>query len=146
MARSISESSHGHLIHSVVDAALAAVEPQRAVERHVSRQGHMLRVADSLWDLSTVDRLCVVGAGKAAVPMIRALHDMVGERIDCGLAITKFGLDDTSDHIGRLEVVVAAHPVPDQAGLDATSRIADLASQMGEKDMMHTPSLPVGFQ
>ena len=134
--RAIAESSHEPLIRRVVDAALAAVEPEKAVERHVIRRGNILRVADKRYDISTVERLCVVGAGKAAVPMSRALHEIIGERIDCGLLIAKYGMGDAGGRVGGLEVAGAAHPVPDQAGVEATTRIVDLALQMGEEDMM----------
>ena len=52
-------------------AALAAVEPGAAVRRHVEFSGDQLIVAGRSYDLTEVDRVWVVGGGKAACAMAR---------------------------------------------------------------------------
>jgi hydroxypyruvate reductase len=70
--------------------------------------------------------------------MTQALNGILGERIDCGLVVSKYGLIDASVETGRVEIVEAAHPVPDAAGVKAASRIAHLAGGLGVGDLALT--------
>ncbi len=138
IARSLAASPYSHAISDVLNAALDAVEPGGAVKRTVNRKGDDLRVGGVRYNLADVDCVAVVGAGKAAGPMIRALNQVLGDRIDCGLVVTKRGLIDRGTDMGRVDIVAAAHPVPDVAGVEAASRIRRLARKMGERDLVLT--------
>jgi hydroxypyruvate reductase len=84
-------------------------------------------------------RTVVVGAGKAGGAMAEALDALwpAGAPIS-GLVITRY------EHVppgyrarpGRIEVVEAAHPVPDEAGLAATRRIAGLVQGLTADDLV----------
>lgn len=74
-------------------------------------------------------RVVVVGAGKASARMAQAVEASWGP---CeGLVITRYGYGQNCTGI---EIVEAAHPVPDQAGLDATKRLLDLLMGLDESD------------
>ncbi|GAB4521171.1 MAG: glycerate kinase [Roseibium sp.] len=74
-------------------------------------------------------RVVVVGAGKASARMAEAVEAVWGP---CeGLVITRYGYGRPCKGI---EIVEAAHPVPDEAGLQATRRMLDLLSGLGEND------------
>lgn len=74
-------------------------------------------------------RLVVIGAGKASARMAEAVEAAYGP---CeGLVITRYGYARPCDGI---EIVEAAHPVPDQAGVDATRRMLTLLEGCGEGD------------
>jgi glycerate 2-kinase len=63
-------------------------------------------------------RVIVIGAGKASARMAEAVEAVWGP---CeGLVITRYGYGRPCQGI---EIVEAAHPVPDQAGFEATARI-----------------------
>lgn len=66
-------------------------------------------------------RLVVIGAGKASAAMARAVEDHWPGPLE-GLVVTRYGYGVTC---ARIEIVEAAHPVPDAAGLDAARRILD---------------------
>ena len=68
-------------------------------------------------------RTIVIGAGKASARMARAFEEEWGRPCE-GLIVTRYGHGCETKHI---EIVEAAHPVPDQAGLDAARRILELA-------------------
>ncbi|KQN55598.1 glycerate kinase [Erwinia sp. Leaf53] len=75
-------------------------------------------------------RLVVLGAGKASAAMARAVEDhWLGEL--SGLVVTRYGY---SVPCRAVEIVEAAHPVPDEAGLQAAERILALAQGLGEQD------------
>lgn len=74
-------------------------------------------------------RLIVVGAGKASARMAEAVEAAWGS---CdGLVITRYGYARPCKGI---EIVEAAHPVPDEAGVRATRRMLDLLQGLGEGD------------
>jgi glycerate 2-kinase len=73
----------------------------------------------------------VVGAGKAAASMARAVEDAWQGSLS-GLVVTRYehGLD-----CKHIEVVEAAHPVPDGQGRDAARRILALLKELGPDDL-----------
>ncbi len=74
-------------------------------------------------------RLVVIGAGKASARMAEAVESVYGP---CeGLVITRYGYARPCQGI---EIVEAAHPVPDQAGVDATKRMLNLVEDLGPED------------
>lgn len=77
-------------------------------------------------------RTIVLGAGKASARMARAFEAEWGRPCE-GLVVTRYGHACPTRHI---EVVEAAHPVPDAAGLAAARRILALAESAGPDDLV----------
>lgn len=77
-------------------------------------------------------RCIVVGAGKAAASMAQALEKAWGEDLE-GIVITRY---DHGAPCRSIEVVEAAHPVPDEVGQQAARRILDLAESLEEGDTL----------
>lgn len=76
-------------------------------------------------------RIIVVGAGKASARMAEAVEAAWGR---CeGLVITRYGYARPCQGI---EIVEAAHPVPDAAGLEATARMLSLVDSAQEGDFV----------
>jgi hypothetical protein len=79
------------LVTRVMQASLAAVEPGEAVRRALRRDGDRLTIGDRSYDLTSYDRVVVVGAGKASAPMAAAVEEVLGERVATGLVVVKHG-------------------------------------------------------
>src|SRR5690606_14878829 len=107
-------------------AALLAVDPEPAVRRVVRRRGEGLQVGRRRFDLGKFGRIWVLGAGKGAAPMARALERVLGERIAGGLVVTPCG---HALPLERLEVLEAGHPLPDAASRRAAARMAAFARE-----------------
>jgi glycerate 2-kinase len=76
-------------------------------------------------------RVIVVGAGKASARTAEAVEAAWGP---CeGLVITRYG---HARPCRGIEVVEAAHPVPDAAGAEATGRMLGLLQGLGEGDLV----------
>ncbi|OLD54603.1 MAG: hypothetical protein AUI83_07645, partial [Armatimonadetes bacterium 13_1_40CM_3_65_7] len=110
-----------------------AVEPAAAVKRHVSRRGHVLRVAARRYDLRSIHRIFVVGAGKASGPMAGAIEDILGSRINAGVVIVKYGY---AVPLRRIRVVEAGHPLPDAAGQRGAEALLALVHGAGPGDLV----------
>ena len=106
------------LLRSLFDAAVAAAQPALCLAHHLPPRPQ--------------GRTVVIGAGKASAAMARALEDHWDGPLE-GLVITRYGYAVPCQ---RIEIVEAAHPVPDAAGLQATGRIRRLVSGLGPDDLV----------
>lgn len=104
-------------LRELFDAAVAASSPSQCL-------------AIALPDLP-LGRTVVIGAGKAAASMALAVEEHWDRPLE-GLVVTRYG---HAVKTASIEVIEAAHPVPDAAGLEAAARILDLASNLGENDL-----------
>ena len=104
----------------IVQAALAAALPDAAVKRALEGRdfGH--------------GRLVLVAAGKAAWQMAAAACGILGERLDAGIVVTKYG--HVKGPIPGVECCEAGHPVPDENSFAATQKAIDLVSGLTEQD------------
>ena len=74
----------------------------------------------------------MLGAGKAAAAMARAVERHMAGQLE-GLVVTRYG---HAVPCAAIEVVEAAHPVPDAAGRAAARRILDYAESAGPDDLV----------
>ncbi|WDR07017.1 glycerate kinase [Devosia rhodophyticola] len=77
-------------------------------------------------------RTVVIGAGKASAQMARAF-EMAWDGPITGLVVTRYGYAEACE---RIEIVEAAHPVPDEAGFLAARRIMEQVSGLGPDDLV----------
>ncbi|HEY0664480.1 MAG TPA: DUF4147 domain-containing protein [Gallionella sp.] len=115
--------SCGGPLREIFDAALAAVDPYRAVAAALRVEGGALHAGGERYDLGAFDRIIVVGAGKATARMAQAVEALLGARISVGLIVVKQGHGLPLETVEQVE---AAHPVPDAAGAEATGRVLDM--------------------
>jgi glycerate 2-kinase len=106
------------LLRAMFDAALAAADPTA-------------RVRSSLPE-PPEGRLIVVGGGKASAGMARAVEEAWAGPVT-GLVCSPAGYGVACE---RVEVVEAAHPVPDGAGEQAARRTLDLVDRAGPDDLV----------
>lgn len=111
------------LLRAALAHSLAAADPKKILDAHLPAP--------------PTGRLCVVGAGKAAAAMARAVEAFYRAhypdvRLE-GLVVTRYGHGVPTEHI---KVVEASHPVPDEAGVAATREILALAERLGEDDLL----------
>lgn len=113
----------------IFDAALKAVSPYEAVKRHCDDITEQYRA-------SGLSRLTVIGFGKAACPMAKAVEENVTVSADTGMVITKYG--HCRDGLTRLKVVEAGHPVPDENGSRGTHALINLLKDADEQTLVIT--------
>ncbi len=77
-------------------------------------------------------RLIVIGAGKASAAMARAVEDHWSGPLH-GLVVTRYGYNVPCQ---RIEIIEAAHPVPDQAGFEAAQRMMTFVKGLSADDVV----------
>jgi len=119
----------------IVEHALAAADPYRAVKELVHLNGQRLSVGDLSYDLSQRGAIYVLGAGKATLRIAQALEDILGPRIQQGLIAIKRGQPHSLRHI---RVIEAAHPFPDETSYQAAQEVMALARAAKAGDIVFT--------
>ncbi|MFG1202657.1 glycerate kinase [Xanthobacter aminoxidans] len=121
-AASTATASDREILLALFETALAAALPEGKFKDRLPAPP----------DAAKGGRTIVIGAGKASARMARAFEEEWGRPCE-GLIVTRYGHGCETKHI---EIVEAAHPVPDQAGLDAARRILELARSAGPDDLV----------
>ncbi|MDY3224416.1 MAG: glycerate kinase [Candidatus Faecousia sp.] len=103
----------------IVAASIRAVQPDDAVAR-------------ALKGVRFPGRVVLVAAGKAAWQMAKAARDCLGDRIDSGVVVTKYG--HVMGALGNFDCREAGHPVPDANSFAATQAALELVANLTEQD------------
>ena len=106
------------LLRAMFDAAVAAAQPQVCLPANLPPPPK--------------GRTIVIGAGKASAAMARVLEDHWPGPLE-GLVVTRYGYEVPCQ---RIEIIPAAHPVPDAAGEVAAQRIRQLVSALTPDDLV----------
>jgi glycerate 2-kinase len=106
------------LLQAMFEAAIAAAQPARCLPPHLPQR--------------PAGRLIVIGAGKASAAMARAVEDHWSGELS-GLVVTRYGYAVSCKHI---EIVEAAHPVPDAASVAAARRMLDIVRGLRPEDVV----------
>ncbi|MEZ5777807.1 MAG: glycerate kinase [Paracoccaceae bacterium] len=110
-------SDPGAFLRGLFDRAVEVADPMRSLAAHLPARPR--------------GRVVVIGAGKASARMAEAAEAAWGP---CeGLVITRYG---HARPCAGIEIVEAAHPVPDQAGQAATMRMLSLLGSLGPSDFV----------
>lgn len=115
------------------EAALARVEPAAAVREALSVRAGAIHVGSVAYHRADFDRVLVLAAGKAAVPMAAEVeHQLTGFEVE-GLVVTKRG---HGGQLTRCALIESGHPVPDEASLQAGRAALALARSAGPRDLV----------
>jgi len=106
------------LLESMFHAAIASAQPAACIPAHLPAPPR--------------GRLIVVGAGKASAAMAQAVERHWPGPLS-GLVVTRYGYAVPCD---RIEIVEAAHPVPDAAGMRAAERMLECVRGLSSDDLV----------
>ncbi|MBL8342668.1 MAG: glycerate kinase [Rubrivivax sp.] len=112
------------LLRRLFDAAIASAQPTLCLPPHLPDPAQVR------------GRILVIGAGKASAAMAQAVErhwrGLALERVS-GLVVTRYGYAVPCE---RIEIVEAAHPVPDAAGQAAARRMLQLVHGLSADDLV----------
>jgi len=108
------------LLRALFDAALSAARPATCLAPYIDRLQ------------PPKGKTVVIGAGKASAAMARAVEDRWPHPLE-GLVVTRYGYGETCK---RIEIVEAAHPVPDEKGRAAAGRILEKVKGLSSDDLV----------
>lgn len=103
---------------SLFDEAVRAADPETCLVGHIPARPK--------------GRTVVIGAGKGAAQLAQAFERQYDGALS-GVVVTRYGYAAPCD---RIEVLEASHPVPDQAGIEATKQIIEAVADLGPDDLV----------
>ncbi|MBX4940884.1 glycerate kinase type-2 family protein [Rhizobium binae] len=110
--------AHRDFLKSLFDAAVRAADPLTGIKARLPEKPK--------------GRTVVIGAGKGAAQMAQALESVWDGPLE-GLVVTRYGYGCETRHT---EIIEAAHPVPDAAGLAAARRLMEKVTPLTEDDLV----------
>jgi len=116
----------------LAEVALAALSPADGVRRSVVLDGQDLVAGSRSYGLSSVDRLVVLGAGKASAEAALALEQMLGPRVSGGVVVVPRSLEVATQRVALIE---ADHPIPGKASVDGARALLKQAEDLSERDL-----------
>lgn len=147
--------SHGNVegrkrVLEIMEAGLAKTDPYENAHKLLRIHGGQLRIGHPdfavqgpenellgtqplSFELSQIGEIYVVGGGKAAQRMAKAIEDVLGSRISAGCICAKKGEKSELQHI---ELILAGHPIPDEASLEGAQKIFDIEHQAKRGDIV----------
>lgn len=106
-------------LRQIFDAAVASADPAKVLAAHLPER--------------PAGRCVVIGAGKASAAMAASL-DTAWQDVDLsGVVVTRYG---HAVPAGRIEIIEAAHPVPDQMSVEAAHRILEAVRGLEANDLV----------
>ena len=117
----------------IIETCIKEMQPGDAVRRAL--KGHAF-----------TGRLFLLAVGKAAWPMADAAYETLGDRVERGIVITKYGhsqgqICESEDPVRSntssiIKIYEAGHPVPDENSYKATEAALEMAGELSEDDTL----------
>jgi glycerate 2-kinase len=142
-------TSHGNIpgrktVLTLLEAGLEATDPYENTTKMIRIQDGQLIVGHKafsqplgheplVFDLSSVENIYVVGGGKAAHRMAKAMEDVLGSLISDGHINAKKG---EPRWCKRIEVTFAGHPIPDEDSVEGAKRILEIETKAKKGDIV----------
>jgi glycerate 2-kinase len=116
-----------------LETALKAADPKQIIKSKLSLKDSVLKVDDFSFDLGKFKSVYVVGGGKASGSMAEALEQVLGKRITSGFVNVLHG---SAKKTRIVKLHEANHPVPDEAGVEGTRKMLDVAEGATAEDLV----------
>jgi len=121
----------------ILSHAIQAVDAYDCVFQKIVLDGNRIHIDNQRIDLDNFDRISIIGFGKAAVPMAKAVLDKLEGKIHQACVITKdskFLIED--GYLNKLSVYLGGHPIPSDASIKSTLEILQSLPTLTEKDLV----------
>jgi len=139
-----SEAHYREVLRRIMKAALDAVDPEAAVLRNLRISGSSLLVGAQAYELDNIERIVLVGGGKAGAPMAKAIISLLGDRLSACVINVKEGYTlapEEATQVSRsaaceIEIIEAGHPTPNQTGVKGAQRMVQALSGLSKRDLV----------
>lgn len=112
-------------------AAIASVDAGEVIRRSVKFDNDELVITgmncpEIRFSIREFEKVHIIGAGKASSQMAQALEEILGEHLNGGTVVTKYGFAADCE---RISIIEAGHPLPDENSVRGAEQIRQLAEQ-----------------
>jgi hydroxypyruvate reductase len=121
----------------IIASAVQAADPYQCVVNNLANEGGVISIGRREISENEVDRIFVLGIGKASPPMAKAVIDVLGNKIESASIVTKDQkFLSANGYGGLLQVYIGDHPVPSTASINATRALLENVPTLTAKDLV----------
>lgn len=115
------------------EVGINSVLPSKVIPNHLKLESNLLIAGEEKYNLTDINKVIVLGAGKASLGMAQALQTAIGSMIDRGLIITPL---NEKRALGNIKVLEGSHPIPNPSAVQATQELLKVAKSANEEDLI----------
>lgn len=120
----------------ILQAALNAADPWRAIHRELLVSNSGFQVGECNYCFDEYNHIYLAGIGKAVLPMARGINDLLGERIESGYLIAKHMDQDQKCLPPKYQIHLGSHPIPDEQSILAGRGLIHFLRQVSNRDIL----------
>lgn len=123
-------------LKAIYEVALEAVHPSRVLKKKLHCSAEILFIDGKEYSLPTFRKIFVIGVGKASLSMSQTVLDIVGDRVDSGIVVTR-DLPRSFKPLPGIKVRQTGHPNPDARGVAASKELLEfLKYKVSPEDLL----------
>ncbi len=119
------------VVLSLIEAALSSVQPKQVLEHEFVIEKNSLTIKNEKFDLSSYDRIFLLGFGKGSSGICKIIEEKLGEKLTLG-----FDIDLVDETFQKVKYTKGTHPLPSQTNFYFTKNALDAIGQTTEKDLV----------
>lgn len=127
---SLAISAERKIVLDIIEAGLAAIQPEQVLS-NIQLQGNSLAIQEHTFDLSSYERIFLLGFGKGSGAVAKKLEEILGEKLTEGCVI-----DVTLEHFTKVQFTLGTHPLPSEQNISFTEQAIKQLSHITEKDLV----------
>lgn len=119
------------VVLELIETALSSIQSEMVMEKNFNLVGSSLLIADQTFDLSTFEKVVLLGFGKGSAHISQLVEQALGDKLTEGYCI-----DVTSAQFKKIQFTLGTHPLPSEANYTFTQMIMQKLSRLSEKTLV----------
>jgi len=115
----------------IIEAGLAAIQPDKIMANSFVREGNVLRAQSESVDLSNFERIFLIGFGKGSAGISKIVESTLADKLTGGYVI-----DTVEQKFSKIHFTLGTHPLPSQENIDFTNNVLENIKDLTEKDLV----------
>jgi len=125
----------GIIVNTIIKSALEAVDPYQSVCRSIQIDQNYLSICEKKYDISNIDRIKLIGMGKAVGAMAAAVIKKIGGLVDGGVLVAKH--DVSAWNLPEsIRIYYGSHPIPSEKSVKAAESLVDFLKNVAKNDLV----------
>ena len=127
----LSTTPDRNVVLQLVEAAFAAIQPEKVLAEKFKRDGNMLHIGDQQFDLQNFDRVFMIAFGKGSAGIAKIVEASLADKITDGYVI-----DNVEQQFLKLHFTLGTHPLPSEQNVSFTENVLKNIANLTERDLV----------
>ncbi|KKT30808.1 MAG: Glycerate 2-kinase [Candidatus Collierbacteria bacterium GW2011_GWC2_44_18] len=115
----------------ILEAGLAAIQPEKVLQEQIHLKDGVLRVANKRIKLSKFERVFLIGFGKGSAEVSSSMESRLGDSLTKGWVI-----DTVAKKFKKIFFTLGTHPLPSEENVAFTEKVLRETAGMTKKDLV----------